>query len=129
MLRSGRPSSDRDRPRFPVNNSLFFSSLDPPFDWSVHAFIPSTYCFASVYSAVSSPAARPCRASATINTHLHTLCTPLPAEGDKGVGAVCNCADEYQNKFVRIRAPVSRWLNHFHLRDSGHANRELPETT
>jgi len=38
-----------------------------------------------LHLAVSSPAVRPCRTSATINTHLHT---PLLARGDKGVGAV-----------------------------------------
>lgn len=113
-----RTETDLDFPQI----TRFFSLGGSP-DWSVHAFIPGVYRLAvRLHSAVSSPAVRPCLTSATINTHLHTPCTSLPAGGDKGMGAAF--AAVLVNKFVGTRPPVSQWLHHVHLRDSSHANRD-----
>lgn len=94
-----RTETDLDFPQI----TRFFSLGGSP-DWSVHAFIPGVYRLAvRLHSAVSSPAVRPCLTSATINTHLHTPCTSLPAGGDKGVGAAF--AAVLVNKFVGTRPP------------------------
>lgn len=114
-----RTETDLDFPQI----TRFFSPRRGYPDWPVHAFIPGVYrLVVRLHSVFSSPAVRPCRTSATINTHLHTPCTSLPAGGDKSVGAAF--AAVLVNKFVGTRPPVSRWLDHFHLRDSSHANRD-----